>query len=212
MNALMDTPENADVCGGRIVLVMFPCNKMGYEVDDCSSRTAMDISFLRKSELERVTKGKFALTEVLIVLIDEVWPRARSIFAELVNEAFDSQSDSGENSKIKDLFDELEWKQVQDVANAPGKRFNPNFERNALVIKMEAEPPEKRLSYPQLTNFGREQGDDFGVCTLEAAVRLAEMIGQLSREERAAAQQALNEYLEGKEVGSEWKRRHCSAD
>ena len=67
---------------------------------------------------------------------------------------------------------------------------------------MGPEPAEARASYGLITNFGRMQEEDLGVCTLEAAVRLGELVGQLPSSERTAAQKALNAYLEGKPIGT----------
>jgi hypothetical protein len=72
-----------------------------------------------------------------------------------------------------------------------------------MVIKTGEEPAERRQRYHQISNFGRKQEmEDVGVCTLEAAVRLAELIGGVSSEERDAAQAALDAYLADKPVGT----------
>jgi hypothetical protein len=202
-------PEEEGLCdrAGRIVLVMFPCDKFGCEISDQSTKAACDLSFLRPIALASLTQSRLVVKEVAIVMIDETWPRARKMFYEMVYEGFDADgggSFAAIDECVSQLFSVEEWETIRaTVLDAPkGKRFNPAFERNAFVIKMGPELPEQREQYPRITHFQRKQEEELGVCTLEAAVRLAELIGHLSSQERAAAQEALDDYLIGKPVGT----------
>ena len=203
MSAVMNGPGVSD---GRIVLVMFPCTKMGSEIAECCTHTAWDGRCLRPAEIRKLTGSKLAIREIVIVLIDETWPKARKIFYDIVGESFDPDGGGHDdiNEGVRQFFTPAEWTNVcREVDRSAGQGFNRAFERHAMVIKTGEEPAERRQRYHQISNLGRKQEmEDVGVCTLEAAVRLAELIGGVSSEERDAAQAALDAYLADKPVGT----------
>jgi hypothetical protein len=214
MRELIDGPGVED---GRLVLVMFPCRRTGCEVAASSSKTAFDITCICPEKLTELTMGKLVVRDVCIVLIDETWPRARRMFREIISGSLDDQHSAQDgavdlDTDLRRLFSDEAWARLRSsVVDRTGERFSPSFERNAMVVMMGPEDAGERTRHGLITNFGRKQAEELGVCTLEAAVRLGELIGRLSFSQRASSQKALNEFLAGKPVGRS-KREGKSLD
>ena len=195
--ARADEPERAleaGLEGGGLKLVLFSAPHFSVEVavPPALPATAADLSFLPRAR---------GLRGVEIVLIDETWPEARRIFEDLASGGpgggDGEDEEDGEVERIlRGLFEaDDEWAALE----AAGRETHAAaFLRRAFVITLAPEDPEAREGYGLVSNFPRGQEDaerGVGVCSLEAGLRLGELVGLLSAADRRAGQKACNSWL-----------------
>jgi len=195
-----DEPERAleaGFRGGKLKLVLFPAPHFSVEVavPPALPPTAADLGFLRRAR---------GLRGVEIVLIDETWPQARRIFEDLAGRDGEDEGDElledGEDGEVERILRGLfeaddEWAALEAAGR---ETLAAAFLRRAFVITLAPEDPEAREGYGLVSNFPRGQEDaqrGVGVCSLEAGLRLGELVGLLSAADRRAGQKAGNAWL-----------------